>query len=115
MRKPIKKERHDMMNDPVAVKILSALAQPTRFGVFRLLMKYNQEGLAAGAIAEKLKVPQNTLSSHLNLLSNAGLIKPERQGRSLVYTVEIEATKNFIDYLVKDCCDGHPEICTLTK
>ena len=57
MRKPIKKERHDMMNDPVDVKILSALAQPTRFGVFRLLMKYNQEGLAAGAIAEKLKVP----------------------------------------------------------
>ncbi|MDA0707608.1 MAG: metalloregulator ArsR/SmtB family transcription factor, partial [Proteobacteria bacterium] len=98
-----------------AVKILSALAQPTRFGVFRLLMKYNRQGLAAGAIAEMLKVPQNTLSSYLNLLSNSGLIKSERHGRSLIYTVEIEATKEFIDYLVMDCCDGHPEICALTK
>ncbi|MBL4603470.1 MAG: helix-turn-helix transcriptional regulator [Emcibacteraceae bacterium] len=104
-----------MMNDTKAVKTLSALAQPTRFGVFRLLMKYSQEGLSAGAIAEKISVPQNTLSSHLNILSNAGIITSERRGRILNYTVEVEAVKIFMEYLVVDCCDGHPEICFLAS
>ena len=101
------------MNDDLAVKMLSALAQPTRFGVFRLLMRHGPEGLAAGAIAENLVVPQNTLSSHLNILAHAGLINSVRRGRSLIYAVEIEATKIFMNYLVTDCCEGHPEICDL--
>ena len=101
------------MDNDLAVKTLSALAQSTRFDVFRLLMKSYPDGIAAGAIAEKLEVQQNTLSSHLNILSNAGVIKSQRKGRSLVYKANIEATKCFMDYLVVDCCKGHPEICAL--
>ena len=101
------------INDDKAVKILGALAQTTRFQVFRLLMKQGPEGLAAGVISAELGVPQNTLSSHLAILSGAGVIQAARQGRSLIYSVDIEATKDFIDYLVIDCCEGHPGICSL--
>lgn len=102
------------MNDDRVIDMLSALAQPTRFAVFRRLMQRGDAGEAAGAIAEALDVPQNTLSSHLNILSNAGLIRAQRHGRSVVYSVDIEATKNFVGFLVNDCCDGHPEICAIS-
>ena len=101
------------MNDDRAVLMLSALAQPTRFGVFRLLMRNGEEGVSAGEIARFLDVPQNTLSAHLNILSNAGLITATRDGRKLYYRALLEDTKDFIGYLVNDCCDGHPEICAI--
>ncbi len=102
------------INDDQAVAMLAALAQATRFKVFRLLMKHGEGGLAAGAIASELAVPQNTMSAHLNVLSNAGLIKSVRQGRSLVYSVRINEARDFIAYMVHDCCNGHPEICTIS-
>ena len=103
------------MNDDQAVKMLAALAQPTRFSVFRLLIKTGELGLPAGKIAEELEVAQNTLSSHLNILVNAGIISFTRDGRILNYKVEIERTKSFMDYLVIDCCNGQPELCSLVS
>ncbi len=103
------------MNDDAAVSMLSALAQHTRFSVFRLLMKTGPDGLPAGKIAEAIDVPQNTLSAHLNVLSNTGLITSRREGRSLIYSVKLNDTKGLIDYLVHDCCDGHPEICAISS
>ena len=102
------------MNDDRAVDMLNALAQSTRFRVFRLLMEKGSAGLPAGVIAEQLGVPQNTLSAHLNILSNAGLITATRMGRSLIYSVRIDRTRDFIEYLVVDCCSGHPEICSIS-
>ena len=102
------------MKDNQAIAILAALAQQTRLSVFRMLIKVGDEGLPAGKIAEQLGVPQNTLSAHLNVLSSAGLVSSRRVGRSLIYTVCVEDTKGFIAYLVNDCCDGHPEICSLS-
>ena len=103
------------MNNQNAVSILSALAQETRFAVFRLLMKCGTNEMAAGAIAKELGIADNSLSSHLNILSNAGLITARRDGRFLFYSVSIDLTKEFIGYLVNDCCDGQPEICNLLK
>lgn len=103
------------MNNQIAVSILSALAQETRFAVFRLLMKCGNSEMAAGAIAKELGVADNSLSSHLNILSNAGLVTARRDGRFLYYSVSIDLTKGFIGYLVNDCCDGQPEICDLLK
>ncbi len=101
------------MNDDKALNMLSALSQKTRFQVFRLLMANGCDGMAAGKIAENLAVPQNTLSSHLTILTNAGLITMERQGRHLIYKAAIGETRDFIEFLVSDCCQGNPEICEL--
>ncbi|MEX0298624.1 MAG: ArsR/SmtB family transcription factor [Kordiimonas sp.] len=103
------------MDDDAAVSMLSALAQHTRFSVFRLLMKAGPNGLPAGKIAETVGVPQNTLSTHLNILSNTGLISSRREGRNLIYSVQLDDTKGLIEYLVNDCCDGHPEICAISQ
>jgi DNA-binding transcriptional ArsR family regulator len=58
-----------------------------------------------------LDVPQNTLSSHLNILAHAGLVRGERQSRSIIYRADLERLREVTLYLVKDCCGGRPELC----
>ena len=94
-----------------AVKGLSALAQVSRLEVFRLLAEAGPEGLAAGAIARRLKTPANTMSAQLLILSNARLVNARREGRSILYAANYETMRDLLIYLVKDCCDGHAEIC----
>jgi len=94
-----------------SVTALSALAQPTRLEVFRLLVRNEPGGLPAGEIARKLNVPHNTMSTHLSILSRAGLISAKRQSRSIQYYVELAAVRSLVVYLLKDCCEGRPELC----
>ena len=77
------------MESEQAILALAALAQSTRLEVFRLLVKHEPDGLAAGDIARELAVPQNTLSSHLSILSRAGLVSAQRFGRSIIYCAEL--------------------------
>ena len=99
------------MDWELAVAALSALAQSIRLEVFRLLMRNEPTGLPAGEIAKLLGVPHNTMSTHLNILSRTGLVTSERDGRSIVYRVDLEVVRGFFVYLLKDCCDGRPELC----
>jgi DNA-binding transcriptional ArsR family regulator len=99
------------MESVEAVLALTALAQPTRLDVFRLLVKHEPGGLAAGDVARELAVPHNTLSAHLSVLARAGLVSSERQGRSIIYRAEIGALRSMMLYLAKDCCGGRPELC----
>ncbi len=91
--------------------MLSALAQGTRLDVFRLLVKHEPEGLPAGEIALRLGTPHNTLSTHLAVLTRAGLIGAERQSRSIIYRAEIEAIGRLAGFLIEECCGGRPEAC----
>jgi DNA-binding transcriptional ArsR family regulator len=90
---------------------LAALAQPTRLDVFRMLVSQEPHGLAAGEIARRSAVPHNTMSSHLGVLSRAGLIRPERRSRSIVYRVDLERFRAIATFLLTDCCGGRPDIC----
>lgn len=98
------------MEKSQALDALSALAQQTRLDVFQLLIRYEPEGLAAGEIAEQLGVPQNTLSTHLAILTRAGLATSERRSRSIIYRAVVPTVRGLVRYLVDDCCAGHPEL-----
>ena len=95
-----------------AVRKLSALAQDARLAVFRLLVRAGPDGMAAGDIARKLQTQPNTMSAQLLLLSNAGLIRAHRDGRSIIYAVNFEAMSSLLLFLTEDCCGGRPEICS---
>lgn len=89
-----------------ALIIFDALSQETRLAAFRLLVQAGHTGLAAGAISENLGIPHNTLSFHLSHLANAGVISSRKEGRSVIYSANFEATQNLIAFLVKDCCSA---------
>jgi ArsR family transcriptional regulator, arsenate/arsenite/antimonite-responsive transcriptional repressor len=99
------------MESEDAILALAALAQPTRLDVFKLLVKHEPDGLAAGDIARALAVPQNTMSSHLSVLSRAGLVSAQRFGRSIVYCADLARFQEVVLFMLRDCCDGRPEIC----
>lgn len=94
-----------------AVLSLAALAQSTRLETFRLLVSKEPHGVAAGEIARSLAVPHNTLSSHLSILTHAGLISSTRHSRTIIYRANLEAFGKLAQYLLKDCCGGRPEVC----
>ena len=99
------------MESEDAILALAALAQSTRLDVFRLLAKHEPEGLAAGDIARAIAVPQNTMSSHLSILSRAGLVLAQRFGRRIVYRADLSRFQAVVLFMLRDCCDGRPEIC----
>lgn len=100
------------MDTETAITALGALAQATRLDSFRLLVRHEPAGLAAGEIARLLQVPQNTMSAHLATLSRAGLVRSERRSRSIVYRADLDGLRALTLFLVKDCCAGKPELCT---
>ena len=74
--------------------------------MFRLLVQAGADGMAAGAIAEALGVPNSSLSFHLAQLSRAGLIRQRRQHRSLIYNADYDAMNALVGYLMENCCGG---------
>lgn len=89
-----------------AIEALGALAQEHRLALFRLLVQAGDKGMAAGAIAGALDVPNSSLSFHLTQLRNAGLILQERQHRSLIYRANYPAMNALVGYLMENCCAG---------
>jgi ArsR family transcriptional regulator, arsenate/arsenite/antimonite-responsive transcriptional repressor len=89
-----------------AIHALSALAQEHRLALFRLLVQAGEQGMAAGAIADALGVPNSSLSFHLAQLSRAGLISQERRHRSLIYRADYAAMNALVGYLMENCCAG---------
>lgn len=89
-----------------AVEALGALAQEHRLEAFRCLVQAGEKGMAAGAIADALGVPNSSLSFHLAQLRNAGLILQERQHRSLIYRANYPSMNALIGYLMENCCGG---------
>ena len=89
----------------------AALAQPTRLKAFRKLVAAHPNGLPAGEIAQFCKVPHNTMSTHLAALMRGGLIAVTREGRSMNYRANLDGFRGLIDFMLRDCCGGRPEIC----
>ena len=96
------------MEIEAALACLSALSQPTRLETFRLLVRHEPEGLPAGDVARALCVPQNTLSAHFNVLSQAKLVISARTGRSIVYRADLSRLNALARFLAEDCCGGAP-------
>ncbi|WP_421759740.1 ArsR/SmtB family transcription factor [Devosia sp.] len=99
------------MEPSAATDTFAALAQSTRLAAFRLIMRHEPDGLPAGEVARLLDVPQNTMSTHLAILTRAGLISSERVSRTVVYRAEIDRVRELTSFLVNDCCGGRPELC----
>jgi len=100
-----------IIDESATVDSLSALAQATRLQVFRALIAAYPRGVPAGDIASKFQVPHNTMSSHLAILTRAGLAVSERQGRTVFYRADVSGFRDVVAFLVGDCCAGRPEIC----
>ncbi len=72
-------------------KVFKALADPTRRRVLELL---RAGPMSAGALAEHFHVSKPTMSAHFAVLREAGLIVSEKQGKSVVYEIQLSVLEN---------------------
>ncbi|WP_201501173.1 ArsR/SmtB family transcription factor [Psychrobacter cibarius] len=94
-----------------AIASFAALSQDTRLKAFRLLVSQEPVGLPAGEIARQLSVPHNTMSAHLSVLARAGWVVSQRHSRHIIYRASLAHMEDVIQFLLQDCCAGHPELC----
>lgn len=86
------------------IAVLAALAQETRLEILRLLVERGPQGLPAGAIGERLRLPSPTLSFHLNQLRHTGLVTSHRKSRLIIYCAKFRTINSLIEYLSENCC-----------
>jgi ArsR family transcriptional regulator, arsenate/arsenite/antimonite-responsive transcriptional repressor len=100
------------MNSSRAVDALSALAHEHRLRAYRLLVEAGPEGLNAGTIAARLRLPPSSLTFHLQNLHRAGLVTQQRRSRELIYAADFDAMNGLIGYLTENCCGGSTSCAT---
>lgn len=99
------------MNANGAVDALAALAHEHRLKVYRMLVEAGPQGLNAGTIAQRLKLPPSSLTFHLQHLHRAELLTQERNSRQLIYAADFGVMNDLIGYLTENCCAGSAESC----
>ncbi len=98
------------MEKIAASSAFAMLGHPGRLDVFRLLMRFAPRGVRPTEIAAALGLKQNTLSHHLSDLAACGLVQSERKGRSLFYSVNLDATEDLIGFLALDVGRARPDL-----
>ena len=100
------------MNESRALNAFAALSQETRLRIVRLLVTAGPEGLSAGAIGEAMDgASSSRMSFHLSHLEHAGLVESRREGRSIIYRTALPTLAALVEFLMRDCCQGHLEVC----
>lgn len=94
------------METQSALDALRALGQGLRLAAFRTLVEAGPAGLAVGELRDRVGVPSATLTAHLHVLRNAGLVADEREGRVIRVRADFSQINALIAYLTENCCAG---------
>ena len=91
------------------VAVFSALADPTRLRLVKLLCQQRDpDALCVNALAALLRVTQSAVSQHLRVLKAIGLVKGERRGYHIHYSINPEAAKRCHDLMSAALSIGEP-------
>ena len=99
------------MKSKNAVKTLAAMAHEGRLKLLKLLIQAGDTGVGSGELAKKARIGATTASAQLLTLSNAGLVRSERQGRRITYFANYKTLGGLMGFLLHDCCANRQEVC----
>lgn len=95
----------DDMSVEVAASRFAALGSEQRLGVLSTLVRAGPDGLNIGELGQRCGITGSTLTHHLKILSQAGLIQQQRQGRRIICAgVAFDEVTALSSYLLKNCC-----------
>jgi len=103
-----------MISDDAVVNLF-ALAHPGRLNVFRTIVKAGPDGMAAGKIATANGIPANTASTHLSILTGAGLLTAYRDGRSIIYRANFTHYAELMGFLLEEVTENNAEAATALR
>lgn len=99
------------LTEDQALDAFGALSQETRLKMIRTLVVAGPDGLAAGSVGEAVGASSSSASFHLAHLERAGLVTSRREARSIIYSANFDGLSGLVEFLMRDCCQGHPEVC----
>ena len=82
-----------MKNADPDIRLLAALADPVRLSFVRQLA--DNDGVCACDFSECCDVSQPTISHHLKVLREAGVLTSERKGTNIVYSLSIDFARRW--------------------
>lgn len=77
--------------------VFKALADPTRREILRMLRSGSR---SSGEIAERFPSAWATISRHLAVLRDAGLVTTERNGSSIIYELDTTVFQETVEHLL---------------
>ena len=80
------------------VDVCKMLGDPTRAGILASLARGTK---SVGGLCDTLKLPQPTVSHHLALLRMSGLVRRQRKGKQMIYSLEKERLKPVAKFLAQ--------------
>ncbi|MEQ9258742.1 MAG: metalloregulator ArsR/SmtB family transcription factor [Roseovarius sp.] len=96
----------------IMASTFAALGSEQRLGVLRCLVRAGPEGLSIGELGHRSGVTGSTLTHHMKILAQAGLVRQEKQGRSIICAaVAYDELRMLSEFLLRECCadTDHPE------
>jgi Predicted transcriptional regulators len=97
------------------VKFFKALADGTRLTILSYLLEHSYCACDFSSLTEK---DQTTVSKHLKVLAEAGILKYEKKGRNVIYSIKDENTRKMLLVLgvgeVKPCCNSPDDLRTFS-
>jgi len=76
--------------------VFQAIADPTRRAILLLLTSHS---MTAGAIAANFDTARPTVSKHLHILTECGLLQQEQNGREMYYHINPQKMKEVDDFI----------------
>ena len=88
-----------------AASTFAALGSEQRLMVLNALVRAGPEGLSIGDLGTRTGVTGSTLTHHMKILSQAGLVQQEKRGRSInCAAVSYAELRHLSEFLLRECC-----------
>src|ERR1041384_7473212 len=84
--------------------MFSAMGTEARLRIMQLLLSAHPGGMVVGEIQDELKIPNSTLSHHLDKLKAEDLVSVKRESTFLRYTANTDALQELLQFLYAECC-----------
>jgi DNA-binding transcriptional ArsR family regulator len=85
--------------------VFRALSDPTRREILRILRGGD---LSAGELGERFPIARSTISGHLSVLKDAGLVVTERQGTTIIYSLNVAVYEELLSSIMSLLGVGKP-------
>ena len=96
-----------------AASTFAALGSEQRLAVLNALVRAGPEGVPIGTLGERTGVTGSTLTHHVRILTQAGLVHRVKRGRSVICAaVAYPRVQALSAYLLSECCtdSAHPHV-----
>ena len=101
----MKHESTDDISLAIAASTFAALGSEQRLSVLRVLVRAGEAGLSIGELGIRAGVTGSTLTHHMKILAQAGLVTQQKQGRSIICAaVAYDEIRALSAFLLKECC-----------